>query len=87
MMGGAKGTPLVYWYSAVSSAFRNVGYLVGYLTGCFSRFRSCPRSRRMPCGEPASLLSSMLFFRRGQGDPALRRAFPACGRPPGEAVA
>lgn len=27
------------------------------------------------------------LLRRGQGDPALRRAFPACGRPLGEAVA
>lgn len=35
MMGGAKGTPLVYWYSAVSSAFRIVGYLAGYLTWLF----------------------------------------------------
>ena len=32
---GAKGTPLVYWYSAVSSAFRIVGYLAGYLTWLF----------------------------------------------------
>lgn len=33
---GAKGIPLVYWYSAVSSAFRIVGYLAGYLTWLFS---------------------------------------------------
>ena len=37
---GAKGTPVVCWYSAVSSAFRNCGYLVGYLTWFFSRFFS-----------------------------------------------
>ena len=37
---GAKGTPLVYWYSAVLSVCRNVGYLVGYLMGLFSRFFS-----------------------------------------------
>ena len=40
---GAKGTPLVYWYSAVSSAFRIVGYLAGYLTWLFS---SSPRSTK-----------------------------------------
>lgn len=32
---GAKGTPLVYWHSAVSSAFRNCGYQLGYLTWLF----------------------------------------------------
>lgn len=36
---GAKGIPAVCWYSAVSSAFRNVGYLVGYLTRLFP---TCP---------------------------------------------
>lgn len=40
MMGGAKGIRLYRWNSAVLSAFRNVGYLVGYLTGLFSRFFS-----------------------------------------------
>lgn len=35
---GAKGTPAVCWYSAVSSAFRNCGYQLGYLTWLFSRF-------------------------------------------------
>ena len=39
---GAKGTPVVCWYSAVSSAFRNCGYLVGYLTWFFlASFQRC----------------------------------------------
>lgn len=37
---GAKGIRLYRWNSAVLSAFRNVGYLVGYLTWLFSRFFS-----------------------------------------------
>lgn len=43
---GAKGTPAVYWYSAVFSAFRNCGYLIGYLTWLFSPCFSGHRSRR-----------------------------------------
>lgn len=78
---GVRGIQLQRWYSAVFPTFRNVGYLAGYLTGCFSRFRLCPRSRRMPCGEPASLLSSMLF-QAGAGDPALRRALLRAKRRP-----
>lgn len=39
---GAKGTPVVCWYSAVSSAFRNCGYLVGYLMWFFlASFQRC----------------------------------------------
>lgn len=76
MMGGAKGTPLVYWYSAVLSVCRNVGYLVGYLTGLFSLafFRS--RTHGVSRAFSSPFLSSVLFLCGGRGAPALRRAFP-----------
>lgn len=87
MMGGAKGTPLVYWYSAVLSVCRNVGYLVGYLTGLFSLafFRS--RTHGVSRAFSSPFLSSVLFLCGGRGCPRIAQGFPRGRRPPGEAVA
>ena len=90
MMGGAKGIRLYRWNSAVLSAFRNVGYLVGYLTGPFP---TCPFGlplRRMPTVRPARSLPHCSFYAGGGGTPALGRAFLRAEhgrRPPSEAVA
>lgn len=72
---GAKGTPAACWNSAIFSAFRNCGYLVGYLTGPFP---TCPFGlplRRMPTVRPARSLPHCSFYAGGGGTPALRRAF------------
>lgn len=59
---GAKGTPASCWNSAIFSAFRNCGYLVGYLTGPFP---TCPFGlplRRMPTVRPARSLPHCSFL-------------------------
>lgn len=99
-----KGPPLTEWPSIIVELrgfgstvgippfyrrFATLGTSSGTLRDFFSRFRSCPGSRRSRASNlPSHLLDALL--RRGQGDPALRRAFLRAKhgrRPPGEAVA
>lgn len=84
---GAKGIPLAYWYSAVSSAFRNVGYLVGYLTWLFSLVFFRSRTHGVSRALSSPFLSSVLFSMRGRGYPRVTQGFPRGRRPLGEAVA
>lgn len=66
---GAKGTPFVYWYSAVSSAFRDVGYLAGYLTGCFSLVSFHAPAPGVAGLPTCPFTSSVLFSGGGRGTP------------------
>lgn len=69
MMGGAKGTPAVCWNSAVFPVCRNVGYLVGYLTGLFSLVFFRSRTHGVSRALSSPFLSSVLFSMRGEGVP------------------
>lgn len=77
---GAKGTPAACWNSAIFSAFRNCGYLVGYLTGLFLSLLFSPCSRRSRASDlPSHLLDALL--RRGgakRRGPRLMQGFLAC---------
>lgn len=66
---GAKGIPAFCWYSAVSSAFRDVGYLAGYLTGCFSLVSFHAPAPGVAGLPTCPFTSSVLFSGGGRGTP------------------
>lgn len=86
-----KGPPLTEWPSIIvelrglpsyvgippfSSAFRNVGYLVGYLTGLFLSLPFRPPLRRMPTVRPALSLPPCSFLCGGRGYPRITQDSP-----------
>lgn len=87
---GVRGIQLYRWYSAVLSVCRNVGYLVGYLTGLFLSLSFGLALTALAVRSLRLSYPPCFFYAGGGGTPALGRAFLRAKhgrRPPSEAVA